>query len=198
MAIELIKGGNISLTKEVPNLKKIKIGLGWKESKFQSNGEFDLDVSLFCLEKDEKGPFMAKERDFIYFRNLVSEDESIVHNGDNRTGDSEGDDETIDVDLTKIRNGIKEVSIIVNIYDAITRRQNFGMIEEAYINLYNGENNTVIATYNLTETFSNETSVQFGSLYLYEGEWKFKAVGAGFTVGLEAFIKEYRAEHFLA
>jgi len=192
MAINLSKGQNINLSKEVPGLKKLKLGLSWDTSKFESNGKFDLDVSLFCLEKDEQGPIMKRQEDFVFYNNKISADGSIVHNGDNRTGDKDGDDETIDIDLTKIDSRIKEISVIVTIDDAITKRQNFGMVENASIKLYNTETGEVIGKYDLTEVFSTETAVQFGSLYIFEGEWKFKAVGAGFSVGLNAFIEQYR------
>jgi tellurium resistance protein TerD len=198
MAIQLTKGGNINLSKTDASLVKLKLGMGWDTNKFDSQGTFDLDVSLFCLQNDTDGkPVLKSEKDFIFYNNKSNANGSIVHNGDNRTGDGEGDDETITLDLSNIDPLIQTISIIVTIDGAITKSQNFGMVEKAYIKLYNDATGVEIAKYDLTEDFSTQTALQFGSLYRAENDWKFKAVGAGFNAGLEAFVIEYKAQHLL-
>lgn len=198
MAIQLSKGGNINLSKTNPGLTKLKLGIGWDTNKFDSQGTFDLDVSLFCLQIDTDGkPILKSEKDFIFYNNKENANGSIVHKGDNRTGDGEGDDETITVDLPNVDPLIQTISVIVTIDGAAAKAQNFGMVEKAYIKLYNDATGEEVAKYDLTEDFSTQTALQFGSLYRNEGEWKFKAVGAGFNAGLEAFVIEYKAQHLL-
>jgi tellurium resistance protein TerD len=198
MAIQLSKGGNINLNKESPLLSNLRIGLGWDVSRFESNGSFDLDVSLFCLENDGKDKILKTEKDFVFYGNLENGNKSIIHHGDNRVGDTDGDDETIDIQLNSVESRIEEISIIVSIYQANEKNQNFGMVSSAYIALYNIDTNETIARYDLSENFSTETSLQFGSLYRFQGEWKFKAVGAGYKAGLAEFIKEYKAGYMLS
>jgi tellurium resistance protein TerD len=198
MAIILSKGGNINLNKEAPGMSKIRLGLGWDVNRFDSNGTFDLDVSLFCLEKDGESFSLKTEKDFVFYGNLKNGNESIIHFGDNRSGSGEGDDESIKVDLTNVESRIENISIIVTIDSAEARNQNFGMVSNAYIKIYNEETGVEIAKYDLSEDFSTETALQFGSLYRNNGEWKFKAIGAGFKSGLAEFVREYNAAHLLA
>lgn len=198
MAISLTKGGNVNLTKEVPSLTKIGIGLGW-EARATSGADFDLDASAFLLS--DKGRVRSDD-DFIFYKQLESTCGSVKHTGDNRTGDGEGDDETILVDLTRVPQEIQKIVITVTIYDHAARRQNFGMVSDAFIRLYD-ENQTVvdplsgqnvpkeIARFDLSEEASNVTAMIFGEVYRYNGEWKFKAVGQGFDNGLAELARNF-------
>lgn len=198
MAISLNKGGNVNLTKEVPSLTKIGIGLGW-QARATSGADFDLDASAFLLS--DKGRVRSDD-DFIFYKQLESTCGSVKHTGDNRTGDGEGDDETIMVDLTRVPQDIEKIVITVTIYDHAARRQNFGMVSDAFIRLYD-ENQTVvdplsgqnvpkeIARFDLSEEASNVTAMIFGEVYRYNGEWKFKAVGQGFDNGLAELARNF-------
>ena len=134
MAVNLTKGGRISLNKEAPGLKKILIGLGWDTNASDTGADFDLDASVFLLDSNAK---VANEKDFVFYNNLSSSDGSVVHTGDNRTGEGDGDDESIKVDLSKISSSIKEIAIVVTIHEAAQRKQNFGMVRNAFIRLVN-------------------------------------------------------------
>lgn len=198
MAISLAKGGNINLTKEVPSLTKIGIGLGW-DARATSGSDFDLDASAFLLT--EKGRVRSDD-DFIFYKQLSSTCGSVKHTGDNRTGDGDGDDETILVDLTRVPQEIQKIVITVTIYDHASRRQNFGMVSDAFIRIYD-ENQSVIdplsgqpnpkeiARFDLSEEASNVTAMIFGEVYRYNGEWKFKAVGQGFDNGLAELARNF-------
>ncbi|ANE32637.1 TerZ/TerD family protein [Campylobacter hyointestinalis subsp. hyointestinalis LMG 9260] len=188
MAVNLTKGGRISLNKEAPGLKKILIGLGWDTNASDTGADFDLDASVFLLDSNAK---VANERDFIFYNNLSSSDGSVVHTGDNRTGEGDGDDESIKVDLSKISSSIKEIAIVVTIHEAAQRKQNFGMVRNAFIRLVNDETNTEIVRYDLEEDYSTETGLLFGRLYFKDNEWKFSAVGTGYKEGLEGFCKQF-------
>ncbi|TWO28587.1 TerD family protein [Campylobacter hyointestinalis] len=188
MAVNLTKGGRISLNKEAPGLKKILIGLGWDTNASATGADFDLDASVFLLDSNAK---VANERDFIFYNNLSSSDGSVVHTGDNRTGEGDGDDESIKVDLSKISSSIKEIAIVVTIHEAAQRKQNFGMVRNAFIRLVNDETNTEIVRYDLEEDYSTETGLLFGRLYFKDNEWKFSAVGTGYKEGLEGFCKQF-------
>lgn len=188
MAINLTKGGRISLNKEAPGLKKILIGLGWDTNASDTGADFDLDASVFLLDANGK---VANEKDFVFYNNLSSSDGSVIHTGDNRTGEGEGDDESIKVDLSKISSSIKEIAIVVTIHEAIQRKQNFGMVRNAFIRLVNDETNTEIVRYDLEEDYSTETGLLFGRLYFKDNEWKFSAVGTGYKEGLDGFCKQF-------
>jgi len=187
MAIQLQKGGRINLAKEAPSLRKIGVGLSWDTNHY-TGGAFDLDTSAFMLV--ESGKIPADEY-FIFYNNLHSPDGALAHQGDNRTGVGQGDDETLTLDLDKISKGIVDVLFVVTIHEADIRRQNFGQVRNAYIRIYNVENNAEIAKYDLDEDFSTETSVEFGRLYLKDGDWRFMAVGQGFASGLQGFVDKY-------
>lgn len=192
--IKLDKGDKIDLTKASPSLKRIRVGLGWKEQT-AGNDDFDLDVSAFGLHFNESGePKMPTDDWIIFYNNLVSPLKAIVHMGDDRIGgddDSDQDNETVIVDLTKLPANIDEISFVVTIHEAIARRQSFGQIEKSYIAIYNDETGIELSRYDLDEHFSLETAVQFGSLYQKNGNWNFKAIGAGYRIGLRDFIKGY-------
>ena len=198
MAINLTKGGRIDLAKEDPALRKVRVGLSWGWNRTDTGAGFDLDVTAFGLKADAGGApkLCGRDDDFmVFFNHLTSADGAIHHTGDNRTGEGEGDDEVITVDLTRLSPEVEEISFVVTIHDAINRRQNFGQIPKASIRLYNDETNAMIAEYNLEEDFSTETAVQFGSLYKKNGIVSaFKAVGAGYNAGLDAFVREYGGE----
>lgn len=188
MAVNLTKGGRISLNKEAPGLKKILIGLGWDTNASDTGADFDLDASVFLLDSNAK---VANEKDFVFYNNLSSGDGSVVHTGDNRTGEGDGDDESIKVDLSKISSSIKEIAIVVTIHEAAQRKQNFGMVRNAFIRLVNDETNTEIVRYDLEEDYSTETGLLFGRLYFKDNEWKFSAVGTGYKEGLDGFCKQF-------
>ena len=187
MAISLQKGGNVNLSKEAPNLKKIIIGLGW-DPRATDGATFDLDGSAFLLKNDGK---VRGDSDFIFYNNLKSTDGSVVHTGDNTTGEGEGDDERIEIDLTRVPADIERISITVTIHDADARRQNFGMVSKAFIRCLNAEGEKEIARYDLSEDSSTETAMIFGEIYRYNGEWKFKAIGQGFNGGLGPLARSF-------
>lgn len=198
MPISLNKGGNINLTKEIPNLTKIGVGLGW-ESRTTSGADFDLDASAFLLGSNGR---VRSDDDFIFYKQLESTCHSVKHTGDNRTGDGDGDDETILVDLTKVPSNIEKVVFTVTIYDHSSRHQNFGMVSDAYIRIYDQNQFVIdplsgksspkeIARFDLSEEASNVTSMIFAEIYRYNGEWKFKAVGQGFDNGLAELARNF-------
>lgn len=187
MAVSLSKGGNISLNKEEPNLKKILVGLGW-DVRATDGTDFDLDASLFMTAKTGK---VRSDKDFIFYNNLKSQDGSVEHTGDNRTGAGDGDDESLKIDLQNIPADVDKLVIGVTIYDSDARRQNFGMIQSAFIRIVNLDNNREIARFDLSEDMSTETSMLFGEVYRHSGEWKFRAVGQGFKGGLDAMARSY-------
>lgn len=187
MGVSLSKGGNVSLSKEEPGLKKILIGLGW-DVRLTDGNAFDLDASLFVLKSDGK---VRSDKDFIFFNNLKSADGLIEHTGDNRTGAGEGDDEVIKVNLERLSTDIEKIVIGVTIYEADTRKQNFGMVDSAFIRIVNQDNNREIVRFDLSEDMSIETAMLFGELYRHGGDWKFRAVGQGFKGGLGAMAINY-------
>jgi len=187
MAISLQKGGNVNLSKEAPNLKKIIVGLGW-DPRSTDGATFDLDGSAFLLKSDGK---VRGDSDFIFYNNLKSTDGSVVHTGDNTTGEGEGDDERIEIDLTRVPADIDRISVTVTIHDADARRQNFGMVSKAFIRCLNAEGEKEIARYDLSEDSSTETAMIFGEIYRYNGEWKFKAIGQGFNGGLGPLARSF-------
>jgi tellurium resistance protein TerD len=187
MPVSLAKGGNVSLSKEVPGIKEIKIGLGWDLRSTDGEG-FDLDASLFILKEDGK---VRSDSDFIFYNNKISTDGAVEHAGDNRTGDGDGDDELIKVKLVSVPNEVQKMVVGVTIHDADARRQNFGMVSRAFIRVLNGETNAEIARYDLSEDASIETAMLFGEVYRHNGEWKFKAIGQGFAGGLSAMASGY-------
>lgn len=188
MAINLIKGENINLSKEAPNLVNVMVGLGW-EVRSSDGDDFDLDASAFMLGANGK---VRSDADFIFYNQLSSQDGSVEHTGDNRVGgDGANDDEQILVHLDKVADYVQKVAITVTIYDYAARQQNFGQVNSAYIRIVNADTDTEIARYDLSEDASVETAMIFGELYKHNGEWKFKAVGQGFAGGLKALCQSY-------
>lgn len=188
MGINLGKGERINLSKEAPSLKKVGVGLGWDTNATDTGANFDLDASVFMLGADGKIP---SEKYFVFYNNLVSPDASIKHTGDNLTGDGDGDDETILVELPKVESKINELVFVVTIHEAEKRKQNFGQVRNAFIRLYDQETNKEIAKYELDEDFSRETAIEFGKLYKKDNQWRFQAVGQGYNAGLQGFVDKY-------
>lgn len=190
MSINLTKGQRISLSKEDPSLTKIIVGLGWDTNRYSGGFDFDLDASCFELGANDK---VTKDSDFIFYKNLDSTDGAIHHTGDDRTGGNseDGDDEQIIVDLTKIPANIQKIAFTATIYDADKRNQNFGQVSNAYVRLVNDSTGAEIVRYNLGEDFSIETAIVICEVYKNGNEWKFNAVGAGFSGGLEALCRNY-------
>ncbi len=182
MAISLQKGGNISLTKTSPDLKNVLIGLGW-DARSTSGDDFDLDASIFMVGANGK---VRSDAEFIFYGQLRSACGSVEHTGDNRTGDADGDDEAIKVLLDKVPAEITRLVVAVTIHDADIRRQNFGMVHNAYIRVVNSDNDAELARFDLTEDASVETAMIFGEVYRHNGEWKLRAVGQGYAGGLHA------------
>ena len=187
MAISLSKGGNVSLSKEAPGLKKALLGLGW-DARATDGQDFDLDASVFLLGSNGK---VRNDQDFIFYNNLKSTDGSVEHMGDNRTGAGEGDDETIKVNLASVPPDVEKIAIAVTIHEAETRKQNFGMVSNAFIRLVNEEDGKEVVRYDLGEDFSTETAVIFGELYRHGSDWKFRAVGQGYAGGLGPLARNY-------
>ncbi|CAM4434786.1 TerD family protein [Deinococcus marmoris] len=187
MAVSLKKGGNVSLSKEAPGLSAITIGLGW-DPRATDGKEFDLDASAFTLKADGK---VRADGDFIFYNNKVSSDGSVVHNGDNRTGEGAGDDETLDIDLSKVPAEVDKVAIAVTIDEADARGQSFGQVGGAFIRVMNKDGGAEIARYDLSEDYSTETAVIFGEIYRNGADWKFRAVGQGFAGGLAPLARNF-------
>ncbi|ENX57073.1 MULTISPECIES: TerD family protein [Acinetobacter] len=187
MAISLNKGGNLSLSKTDPNLVRILIGLGWDE-RATDGAAFDLDASAFLLTATGK---VRGDHDFIFYNQLKSQDASVEHTGDNRSGQGDGDDETLLVDLSKVSPEIEKIAITVTIHDAQARGQNFGQIANAFIRVVNQDTNVEVVRFDLAEDYSTETAMVFGEVYRHNGEWKFKAVGQGYAGGLAAMCQQY-------
>lgn len=187
MAVSLSKGGNVNLSKEAPGLTNIKIGLGW-DARATDGAAFDLDAVGFMLKADGK---VLSDKSFIFYNNLTSECGSVVHEGDNLTGEGEGDDEAIKVDLAKVPADIDKFVVAVTIHEAEARNQNFGQVSNAFIRVINDSNNTEIARYDLSEDASVETAMIFGEVYRHGSDWKFRAVGQGFNGGLGPLAASY-------
>lgn len=188
MSINLTKGQKIDLTKENPSLKNIMVGLGWDVNTYDSGADFDLDASAFLAGANGKCP---RETDFIFYGNLEHSSGAVKHMGDNLTGEGDGDDEQIEVDLTKLPDNIEKVAFTVTIYDADKRRQNFGQVQNSYIRIVDMSTNTELIRYDLGEDFSIETAIVVGELYRHNGNWKFNAIGSGFQGGLAALCGHY-------
>ena len=188
MPINLSKGQKVDLTKGNPGLKSIMVGLGWDVNAFDSGDSFDLDAAAFLVGENGKCP---TEREFVFYGNLSHSSESVIHQGDNLTGDGDGDDEQIKVDLTKIPANISKIAFTVTIYDGERKKQNFGQVSNAFIRIVDEATGTELIRYDLGEDFSIETAVVVGELYRHSGEWKFNAIGSGFQGGLAALCGHY-------
>jgi tellurium resistance protein TerD len=190
MAVNLSKGGRVNLSKGNSGLSKVSIGLGW-DSRVTDGAEFDLDASVFILDEGGKA---RSEADFVFYNNMTAVEGAIQHMGDNRTGEGEGDDEQIKLDLSAIVSkdpAISKLAFVVTIHEAEQRGQNFGQVENAFIRVVDDGTSEELVRYDLTEDYSTETAMIFGELYLKDGEWRFGAVGAGFEGGLQSVIAKY-------
>ena len=190
-SLSLKKGENLSLSKAAPGLKRIRLGLGW-QTRQTTGHDFDLDASAILTDINGKVPSNGY---FVYYGQQLSADGSTASAGDNLTGgdgnSESGDDETITIDLTKVGSNIEKIVFPVTIYESAVRRQNFGMVNKAYIRVINDETNQEIARYDLTEEASNLDAMIFGEVYRYNNEWKFRAVGQGYDGGLGAIARSY-------
>jgi tellurium resistance protein TerD len=187
MAVSLSKGGNVSLSKEAPGLKDVRVGLGW-DTRVTDGSAFDLDASVFLLNEGGK---VRSDADFVFYNNRNGGNGSVVHQGDNLTGEGSGDDEVVAVALDQLPSDLQRLSFAVTIHEADGRRQNFGMVSNAFIRVVNAANGTEIARYDLSEDASTETAMIFGDLYRHGGEWKFKAIGQGFAGGLGPLAQSF-------
>jgi tellurium resistance protein TerD len=187
VGISLQKGANVSLSRTDPGLSRILIGLGW-EARSTTGNDFDLDASLFLVQATGKVP---GDDHFVFYNQLRSPCGSVEHTGDNRTGEGDGDDEALNVNLNAVPQNITRLVVAVTIHDAEARRQNFGQVEGAFMRIVNSETNAEIARFDLSEDYSTETAMVFGEVYRHNGEWKFKAVGQGYAGGLHALCLQH-------
>ena len=187
MAITLNKGGNLSLSKTDPSLTQVLVGLGW-DARATDGADFDLDASAFLLNNSDK---VRGESDFIFYNQTRSPEGAVEHTGDNLTGEGDGDDESIKIDLTKVPSEDQKIAITVTIHDAESRRQNFGQVQNAFIRVVNNQTDVEIVRFDLNEDYSTETAMIFGELYRHNSEWKFRAVGQGYNGGLRAMCHQY-------
>ena len=188
MAVNLTKGQKVSLTKDNPGLRKITVGLGWDVNRYDGGSDFDLDASAFLLGANGK---VTGDGDFVFYGNASHASGGVVYGGDNRTGAGEGDDEQIMVDLTLIPESIERLDFTVTIYEADTRRQNFGQVNNAYVRVVDDATGQELVRYDLEEDFSIETALVVGEIYRKNGEWRFNAIGSGYQGGLEALCRSF-------
>lgn len=189
MAINLQKGQRVNIeTAQGASVQKFRLGLGWDTNVADSGNDFDLDASVFIL--GENGKVIGSQY-FVFYNNLSDPEGAVVHTGDNLTGEGEGDDEMIDVDFSKINPAVRSIVIVVTIHEAVTRTQNFGQVRNAFVRLYDPTSNEEYMKFDLSEDFSIETAVEFGRIYLHNGNWKFEASGTGFNGGLQSLVDKY-------
>jgi tellurium resistance protein TerD len=187
MAISLQKGGNLSLSKTDPSLRQVLVGLGWA-ARSSDGADFDLDASLFMVQDNGK---VRGDHDFIFYNQLTSTCGAVEHTGDNKTGAGEGDDEALKIRLADVPPAIARLVIAVTIHDAEARRQNFGMVQDAFVRIVNLVTDAEIVRFDLSEDYSTETAMIFAEIYRYNAEWKFRAVGQGYAGGLAALATQH-------
>ncbi|MEU3183111.1 TerD family protein [Streptomyces sp. NPDC006923] len=187
MGVSLSKGGNVSLTKAAPNLTAVTVGLGW-DVRTTTGSDFDLDASALLTNSEGK---VAIDGNFVFFNNLKSPDGSVEHTGDNLTGEGEGDDEAIKVNLAAVPADVDKIVFPVSIYEAESRQQSFGQVRNAFIRVVNQADNNELARYDLSEDASTETAMVFGELYRNGAEWKFRAIGQGYASGLRGIAQDF-------
>lgn len=187
MSVSLTKGGSVSLTKAAPGLTKVFVGLGW-DARTTSGSDFDLDAVAFILGSNGK---VLNDQHFIFFNNLVSPDRTVEHTGDNLTGEGDGDDEVINVNLEGLSPAVERIVVAVSIYDAVALQLTFGQVENAFIRVVNADNNTELARYDLSEDASVETAMVFGELYKDANGWNFRAIGQPYASGLGGIAAEF-------
>lgn len=188
MAISLAKGQKVDLTKTNPGLTKVVVGLGWDTNKYDGGKDFDLDSSVFLLGENGK---IVGEEGFIFYNQPRNANSSVIHSGDNRTGDGAGDDETVKIDLSQVPANVQRIAFTITIHEAEQRNQNFGQVSNSYARILNEATGEELIRYDLGEDFSIETAVVCGELYRHNGEWKFQAIGSGFGGGLEALARNF-------
>jgi tellurium resistance protein TerD len=187
MSVSLNKGGNVSLTKEAPGLQAVLVGLGW-DARTTTGADFDLDASALMVEQSGK---IVSDQHFVFFNNLKSPDGSVEHTGDNLTGEGEGDDEAIKVNLVAVPTEVDKIVVAVSIHEAEGRQQSFGQVRNAFIRVVNQADNKEITRYDLSEDASTETAMIFGEVYRSGAEWKFRAVGQGYASGLVGIATDF-------
>lgn len=187
MGVSLGKGGNVSLTKEAPGLRQVLVGLGW-DARTTAGADFDLDASALLCDASRR---VLSDEHFVFFNNLVSPEGAVEHTGDNRTGEGEGDDESLIVDLAKVPAACAVITFVVSIYEPEARRQNFGQVVNAFIRIADHDTGVEIARFDLSEDASTETAMIFGEVYRRGTEWKFRAVGQGYTTGLRGIVTDF-------
>lgn len=188
MAISLVKGQKIDLTKGNPSLKKVIIGLGWDTNRYSGGYDFDLDASVFLVGSNGR---TNHDEDFIFYNNLKSRNEAVIHTGDNRTGEGDGDDEQILLEFAKMPVDVDKMAVTVTIHEALERGQNFGQVSNAYVRVINEDTNEEVLRYDLGEDFSIETAIVVCEIYRSGSDWKFSAVGSGFQGGLASLCNNY-------
>ena len=174
MPINLTKGQKVDLTKGNPSLSKIVVGLGWDVNAYDSGAAFDLDAAAFMVGANGKCP---TEKEFVFYGNLAHTSGSVKHMGDNLTGEGDGDDEQIVIELDRVPAEYDRIVMVVNIYQAMARKQHFGMIRNAFIRIVDARNNQELCRYNLSDNYDDMTAMIFGEVYRHNGEWKFNAIG---------------------
>ena len=187
MGVSLAKGGNVSLTKQAPNLVAVTVGLGWD---VRSTTGFDFDLDASALLVDASGKVVSDEH-FVFFNNLTSPDGSVEHTGDNLDGSGDGDDESIKVNLARVPGEVQRIVFPVSIHDADVRRQSFGQVNNAFIRIVDQADDNELARYDLSEDSSSETAMVYGELYRRGPEWKFRAVGQGYSTGLAGIARDF-------
>ena len=188
MPINLSKGQKVDLTKGNAGLDSILVGLGWDTNKYDGGHEFDLDVSVFMTGDNGK---VENETNFVFYNNPQDGAGSVIYSGDIRTGEGEGDDESVKVTLSKVPANVQKISFTVTIHEADARGQNFGQVSNAYIRIVDTAKNEELLRYDLGEDYSIETAIVVAELYRHNGEWKFAAVGSGFQGGLAALYRNF-------
>lgn len=188
MAVNLSKGQKVDITKTNPGLSKMLVGLGWDTNKYDGGFDFDLDAAAFLVGTNGK---VTTDTDFVFYNNKSHTSGSVEHMGDNLTGEGDGDDEQIKIDLSTVPPNIDKIAFTVTINEADARRQNFGQVDNSYIRIVDESTGTELVRYDLGEDFSIETAVIVGELYRHNGEWKFNAIGSGFQGGLAALCRNF-------
>jgi tellurium resistance protein TerD len=188
MAVSLSKGQKVDLTKSNPGLSKVVVGLGWDVNKYDGGNDFDLDSSVFLLGDNGK---VSSDSDFVFYNNANGGNGSVLHTGDNRTGEGEGDDEQVKVDLANVPANIQRITFTITIHDGEARNQNFGQVSNAYVRILSEDSGEELIRYDLGEDFSIETAIVVGELYRHNAEWKFSAIGSGYQGGLAALAKDF-------
>jgi tellurium resistance protein TerD len=183
MAINLKKG-----QRETIKSANFTVGLGWDTNESSNGFDFDLDASIFVLGENKK---LLTDNHFVFYNNLTCPDGAVQHTGDNLTGEGEGDDESVIIDLAKVNSKVSEICVVVTIHDSETRKQNFGQVRNSFVRIVDNSTNEEVMKFELDEDFSTETAVEFGRIYKRNDDWKFEAVGLGLNGGLEDFLKKY-------